>query len=100
MKDAIKSQQSMPPKGSRSYSTITTPTGTNGGIDPSLVNFNPPTAAAQIPGLKFDLPVLPIPKDAHVKHRYDPLVEQVTNLLMRHGKKSAAQRVRRDFHPT
>lgn len=49
------------------------------------------------PGLKFDMPTLPLPKDGHVKHRYDPVVEQVTNLLMRHGKKSVAQRVRH-FH--
>lgn len=44
-------------------------------------------------GHKFGLPALPLESQNHMKHRYDPLVEQVTNLLMRDGKKSAAQRV-------
>jgi small subunit ribosomal protein S7 len=42
---------------------------------------------------KFGLPSLPIPSDANLKYRYDPVVTQVTNLLMKHGKKSVAQRV-------
>jgi len=46
-----------------------------------------------IVGHKFGLPTLPLPSQNHMKHRYDPLVEQVTNLLMKDGKKSAAQRV-------
>lgn len=45
------------------------------------------------PGHKFGLPSLPLPSSTHLKHRYDPLVEQVTKLLMRHGKLSVAQRV-------
>lgn len=56
-------------------------------------------AAVETPGLKFAMPTLPLPKDGHVKHRYDPVVEQVTNLLMRHGKKSVAQRVSRFDRP-
>ena len=44
-------------------------------------------------GHKFGLPNLPLPSNTHLKHRYDPLVEQVTKLLMRHGKLSVAQRV-------
>jgi len=99
MKEAIKAhpndktQPNIAPKGSRSYSTSTTPMERSGMLDTALLGFQPPTTTPQIPGLKFELPVLPIPKDAHVKHRYDPVVEQVTNLLMRHGKKSVAQRV-------
>ena len=50
-------------------------------------------AAVDRPGYKFELPELPLPKNAHIKYRYDPLIEQVTNLLMRDGKKSVAQRV-------
>src|ERR1700730_1091850 len=46
-----------------------------------------------IQGHKFGLPSLPLPSNAHLKHRYDPVVEQVTKLLMRHGKLSIAQRV-------
>lgn len=44
-------------------------------------------------GHKFGLPELPIPSNSNIKHRYDPVVAQVTNLLMKDGKKSVAQRV-------
>lgn len=54
------------------------------GTDPVTVN---------VPGHKFGLPELPLPKDANMKYRYDPLVAQVTNLLMKHGKLGVAQRV-------
>lgn len=80
------------PKGSRSYSTATTPT-SGGGEDMGLLNFNPAATQPEVPGVKFGLPILPIPKDAHLKHRYDPVVEQVTKLLMQHGQLSVAQRV-------
>lgn len=73
-----------------------TPTGGSGGLDMGLVDFNPASVAPATPGLKFEMPTLPLPKDGHIKHRYDPVVDQVTNLLMMDGKKSAAQRVR-DF---
>ena len=42
----------------------------------------------------FDLPSLPLPSDAHLKHRYDPIVKQITGLIMRDGKLGVAQRVR------
>lgn len=42
----------------------------------------------------FGLPALPLPSTANMKYRYDPVVKQVTNLLMRDGKLSVAQRVR------
>ena len=41
---------------------------------------------------KFGLPNLPIPSNANLKYRYDPVVTQITNLMMRHGKKGVAQR--------
>ena len=44
-------------------------------------------------GHKFDLPTLPLPPNANLKYRYDPVVAQVTNLLMKDGKLSVAQRV-------
>lgn len=50
-------------------------------------------ARAPKPTHKFELPKLPLPPQSHLKHRYHPLVEQVTNLIMRDGKKSLAQRV-------
>ncbi|KAK0261209.1 hypothetical protein LTR91_003730 [Friedmanniomyces endolithicus] len=43
-------------------------------------------------GHKFPLPALPLPSNGNKDHRYDPVVEQVTNLMMLHGKKSVAQR--------
>ncbi|KAF2003696.1 30S ribosomal protein-like protein S7 [Amniculicola lignicola CBS 123094] len=92
MQDSINAKASSAPKGSRSYSTSTTPT-SEGEMDLGLVNMDPSTmAAAEVPGVKFGMPTLPLPKDGHVKHRYDDVVEQVTNLLMRHGEKSKAQR--------
>jgi small subunit ribosomal protein S7 len=45
-------------------------------------------------GHKFGLPELPIPSELHMKYRYDPVVKQVTNLIMKHGKLKTAQRVR------
>lgn len=93
MQDALKSKSSSAPKGSRSYSTMVTPTSGSGELDMGLMDFKAPPAAPTLPGLKFDMPTLPLPKDGHLKHRYDDVVEQVTNLMMRHGKKSAAQRV-------
>jgi small subunit ribosomal protein S7 len=44
-------------------------------------------------GQKYGLPELPLPKNANFKYRYDPIVDQVTNLLMKDGKLSVAQRV-------
>merc|ERR1711977_268547 len=44
-------------------------------------------------GHKFGLPDLPLPSDGNLKYRYDPVVSQVTTLLMKHGKLSVAQRV-------
>jgi hypothetical protein len=93
MKDKLKAQGNAAPKGSRSYSTMTTQTGPSNGLDMGLVDVKAATTLQQTPGLKFEMPTLPLPKDGHVKHRYDPVVEQVTNLLMRHGKKSVAQSV-------
>ncbi|KAK7179778.1 hypothetical protein DPSP01_003252 [Paraphaeosphaeria sporulosa] len=93
MKEQLKSNASSAPKGSRSYSTSTTPIGGgSGAFDMGLMSMTSPPAEAVAPGLKFEMPVLPLPKDGHLKHRYDPVVDQVTNLLMRHGMKSVAQR--------
>jgi small subunit ribosomal protein S7 len=44
-------------------------------------------------GHKYGLPDLPLPSNSNLKHRYDPVVSQVTNLLMKDGKLSVAQRV-------
>ncbi|KAG9184921.1 hypothetical protein G6011_11751 [Alternaria panax] len=97
MQDKLNSQKpkttpNTAPKGSRSYSTMTTQSSGNSGMDMGLVDFQSVTKAPTTPGLKFEMPSLPLPKDGHVKHRHDPVVDQVTNLLMRHGKKSVAER--------
>ncbi|KXT11065.1 hypothetical protein AC579_8545 [Pseudocercospora musae] len=44
------------------------------------------------PGHIFPLPEMPLPRELQKDYRYDPVVAQVTNLLMKHGKKSVAQR--------
>lgn len=44
-------------------------------------------------GHKFGIPPKTLPPQSHLRKRYDPLVEQVTNLIMRHGKKATAQKV-------
>ncbi|KAI9783219.1 MAG: hypothetical protein M1839_004059 [Geoglossum umbratile] len=44
------------------------------------------------PGHKYPLPELPLASDANLKYRYDPVVQLVTNLMMRDGKLSVAQR--------
>ena len=45
-------------------------------------------------GHMFGLPELPLPRRLHIKHRYDPIIVQVTKLIMQSGKLSQAQRVR------
>ena len=61
----------------------------------NVVDGRPLDDPAALEGLghKFGLPELPLPSNNNLKHRYDPVVNQVTNLLMRHGKKGVAQRV-------
>ena len=56
--------------------------------------MDPVSSGIHEKGHIFGLPKLPLPSKMHIKHRYDPLVDQVTNLLMRNGKLSIAQRVR------
>lgn len=55
-------------------------------------------ATPQSPGYKFPLPKLPLPPHSHLKARYHPVLDQLTNLMMRDGKKSQAQRVRSAGH--
>lgn len=50
-------------------------------------------------GHKYGLPELPLPPNANLHYRYDTVVEQVTNLLMRDGKLSQAQRVGSSVSP-
>ena len=61
-----------------------------------MINFE--DSGIEMAGHNFELPALPIPANMHLKHRYAPIVKQVTNLLMRDGKLSVAQRVRPSVH--
>jgi hypothetical protein len=72
---------------------MTTQASGNSGLDMGLIDMQSVPKVPTTPGLKFEMPSLPLPKDGHIKHRHDPVVEQVTNLLMEHGKKSVAERV-------
>ncbi|GKT65976.1 LOW QUALITY PROTEIN: 30s ribosomal protein s7 [Colletotrichum tofieldiae] len=49
-------------------------------------------ATPQPPSYKFPLPKLPLPPHSHLKSRYHPVLDQLTNLMMRDGKKAQAQR--------
>ena len=79
------------PSGTRSYST----TARRRAQDLTIVpGEGQPIESTMPPGSHiFPLPQLPLPSHMHMKHRYDPLIEQMTNLLMRDGKKATAQRV-------
>ena len=74
------------PKGSRSYSTSTQ--------RHAQAIISPQSVEVENQGHIFGLPELPLPSTSHIKHRYDPVIHQVTNLLMQDGKLSKAQRVR------
>ena len=73
------------PSGTRSFSTSAR--------RPADALANPQCLGMQEGTEDLDLPELPLPSNAHMKYRYDPVIKQVTNLLMREGKLSVAQRV-------
>jgi small subunit ribosomal protein S7 len=50
-------------------------------------------------GQNYGLPDLPLPPTSNLHYRYDPVISQVTNLLMKHGKLSVAQRVGSSVSP-
>lgn len=43
---------------------------------------------------KFGVPPMPIPRNDNIDHRYNEVVDQVTKMIMRHGKLAQAQKVR------
>lgn len=81
MQDEFKSTSG----GSRSFSTSAR------AQQEAMISFE--DMGLETAGHNFELPALPLPSRMHMKHRYDPIVKQVTNLLMRDGKLSVAQRV-------
>ncbi|KAL8720477.1 MAG: hypothetical protein Q9225_002665 [Loekoesia sp. 1 TL-2023] len=76
--------QSTSPKGTRPFSTAARPR------QEAMISFE--DSGVETSGHNFDLPALPLPANMHLKYRYAPIVKQVTNLLMRDGKLSVAQR--------
>jgi small subunit ribosomal protein S7 len=104
MKDALKAAK---PSGSRSFSTssfrrqdeLSPGMDVENSIDPAIIESgtaamaNPAGTESVKPGVKFGLPALPLPSELNLHHRYDPLIEQFTGLLIQHGKKGVAQRV-------
>ena len=80
------SMKASSPTGSRSYSTSARRQ------QEAMIRFE--DSGIETQGHKFGLPELPLQSNLNMKHRYDPVVHQVTNLLMRDGKLSVAQRVR------
>lgn len=105
LKYAPKVLQDQALKGSRSYSTSTrlrqreiqsAAPGQNdqsASVVADMISRAGEQAIERQPGLKFDMPTLPLPRTEMIKRRYDPLVEQFTKLLMRDGKLSLAQKV-------
>ena len=75
------------PNGTRSFSTMARRRA-------DVVTTTGDESAVESSGHIFGLPALPIPARAHLKHRYEPIVQQVTGLIMRSGKLGVAQRVR------
>ncbi|MCJ1432914.1 hypothetical protein MMC27_002272 [Xylographa pallens] len=71
------------PKGARPYSTSARRQ------QEAMITFE--DDEVELPGHKFGLPELPLQSNANMKHRYDPVIVQVTNLLMQDGKLSKAQ---------
>lgn len=82
-------QDNQTPKGSRAFSTSSR--------NHQDLAINVDTAGSQGPlegqDHIFGIPQIPIPSGFNLKRRYEPIVEQVTKLMMRDGKLSIAQRV-------
>ncbi|PSK42738.1 37S ribosomal protein S7, mitochondrial [Elsinoe australis] len=112
MKDSIKSKQTPPKPQSRPFSTYARRQqdmqmhNEPGAPPPEFLQQNNQASAftdlsettylqESTPaeeGVKFGMPDLPIPARNHKDYRYDPVVDQVTNLMMQHGEKAKAQR--------
>ncbi|KAI5294616.1 hypothetical protein KEM52_003605 [Ascosphaera acerosa] len=107
------SPSSSKPPGSRSYSTSATttpvPEPASGDMDALLAMMNnpeQPQSQGQPPapspagagtvdgraGLKFEMPPTPDYATGYLRKRYDPVLDQFTKMLMRHGQLATAER--------
>jgi len=85
------------PRGSRSFSTSANRRATD--MEVSSADADTMPVDMQYPeagfGHKFALPdIAKVSRYDNLKKRYDPVVDQVTKSLMRHGKLTKAQNVR------
>lgn len=73
------------PGSKRQYSTeaVQKP---EGAVSPAILNALRPVPE----GAKFPLPDLPIPSTANLHRRYSPILDMVTNLIMKDGKVHSA----------
>ncbi|TKA79957.1 hypothetical protein B0A49_02175 [Cryomyces minteri] len=92
MKDSIRAKTANPKPQTRPYSTSAIRRADLVSQEPAESYLQEGTEVSPPPGLRFELPDLPLPSTSNMEHRYDPVVAQVTNLLMRDGKLSVAQR--------
>lgn len=94
LKQALKSNQSGKPSGARPYSTTARRPAELAKVDfveTQAVGLEYPDAGL---GHKFPLPDMAQWKRTdNFKRRYDPVLNQLTKMLMRHGKLSRAQSV-------
>jgi len=102
LKDNIRTGQSPPKPGTRPFSTLARRQQQEdmASYSPSvpaeavmdLTAFDPPSSEIESSGHKYPLPTLPLASNMHKDYRYDKIVDQVTNLMMRDGKLGVAQR--------
>lgn len=98
LQDDIKNSNS--PSGSRSYSTsawrsadgLELSSAESIGLPPSMT-FQDIKHELGGEGHKFGMPRTPLARTDHFKRRYDPVVEQLSKILMKDGKLATAQRV-------
>jgi len=94
MKQALRNKQTGNPSGTRSYSTTArrpAEVATVDFVETQALGLEYPDAGV---GHKFPLPdTTKWNKTNNFKRRYDPVLEQLTKMLMRHGKLSRAQSV-------
>jgi small subunit ribosomal protein S7 len=81
--EILKDQTNPTPKGSRSYSTSAVRRG--------QLMISPASKIADPSQYIFELPELPLPPHSNLKHRYPPIVDRVSRLIMRDGKLARAQ---------
>lgn len=96
MKESLSRKNAGPKPSTRPFSTyarsmqsLVSESSASSDLPVSMLASQPPMSL----GHKFPLPSLPIESNMRKDHRYDPVLQQCTNLVMRDGRLSVAQRV-------